>query len=329
MHILHLWDQAGVAYILAKFQRKKGDDSKVIRIRGPDKYGIDEFYRDNGLFVTTDEFVGKSIAEAKKADIIHIHSLPEMVFKIRKIYGKSKIIILHYHGTDIRGLKDRAKGSKAHEFFWPKKVLRQLIRKRIQVRAQRLADKVIVSTPDLLHLVGGSILLPNPVDTDHFSKKVKADKFMSERIILINSEATDGELAINFCKEKGMEHNVELYDRTKNPISHKDFPNFLKNYDTYLDLRFVNSELLQNLSLTALQALACGLRVLNYNLNYIDDLPLEHYPMNVASALSSIYTQRLQKSNSLSTKLLMEQIPLDIIYLFYSLIKNLKQKTVS
>jgi len=328
LHILHIWDQAGVAFILAKFQRKNGDQSKVIRVKGPDKYGIDEFYRNNGLFVTTDEFVRKSIAEAKKADVIHIHSLPEMVINIRKIYGKSKIIILHYHGTDIRGLKENVKESNFCISISGKKLLSHLVLKRRHIKGQRFADKVIVSTPDLLHLVRGSVWLPNPVDTDHFNCKLNGKKSTSERALLIHSEPTDTKLAIDFCKHKGL-LNIETHDRTKNPISHKDLPKFFENYDIYLDLRFVNGELLQNLSLTALQALASGLRVLNHNLNFIDNLPLEHYPVNVVTKLSSIYSQKKKKNYSVLAKLILEQFPLDIIYFFYFFIKNWKQKVAS
>jgi hypothetical protein len=108
--VLHIWDQAGVAFILAKFQQANGNESKVIRIKNADKYGIDEFYKEYGLFVAPEDLIYKSIEEARKADIIHIHSLPEMVINIRKIYGRSKIIILHYHGTDIRGFsKDNSR----------------------------------------------------------------------------------------------------------------------------------------------------------------------------------------------------------------------------
>ena len=62
--MLHIWDQAGVAFILAKFQQMNGNESKVIRVKNADKYGIDEFYKEYGLFVTTEELVYKSIEEA-------------------------------------------------------------------------------------------------------------------------------------------------------------------------------------------------------------------------------------------------------------------------
>jgi hypothetical protein len=64
-----------VAFILAKFQQANGNESKVIRIKNADKYGIDEFYKEYGLFVAPEDLIYKSIEEARKADIIHIHSL--------------------------------------------------------------------------------------------------------------------------------------------------------------------------------------------------------------------------------------------------------------
>jgi glycosyltransferase involved in cell wall biosynthesis len=326
LYILHIWDQAGVAYTIAKFQRKNGDESQVIRVKGPDKYRIDEFYRNYGIFVTPDELVSKSVSEAKKADIIHIHSLPEMAIKIRKIYGKSKLIILHYHGTDIRGFcKDKVKDSYLRNIITPKKILRKILCKRMHIKAQRSADRVIVGTPDLIHLVKGSVLSHITVDTDHFNQKPNVPT-TNERAVFINSEVTDVELATEYYRQKGLDLNLQIFDRTKNPISYNDFPNFLKNYDIYVDLRFVNNKLLQNLSTTALQALACGLRVLNYNLDYIDKLPVEHCPMNVTTKLSYIYSQKRNKLEVV--KLVLQQLPLDLLYGLYSLLKKMSSMKV-
>lgn len=326
MYILHIWDQAGVAYTIAKFQRKKGYKSQVIRVKGRDRYSIDQFYRNYVIFVTPDELVTKSVVEAKKADIIHIHSLPEMVIKIRKFYGKSKIIILHYHGTDIRGFSEkRVNDSYLRNIVTPKKFIRKMLRKRMHIKAQRSADRVIVGTPDLIHLVRGSVLSHIPVDKDHFNEKSNVPA-INERAILIKSEVTDVEPAIEYIRQKGLDLNLEIYDRTKNPISYMDFPNFLKNYDIYVDLRFVNNKLLQNLSTTALQALGCGLRVLNYNLEYIDKLPAEHYPWNVTNKLSSIYSQKRDKLELI--KLVLEQSLLDLVYGLYFLFKKLSSKKV-
>ena len=40
MRILHVQDEAGVASVMAKYQRLQGDDSRVIKISRIDKYCI-------------------------------------------------------------------------------------------------------------------------------------------------------------------------------------------------------------------------------------------------------------------------------------------------
>ena len=105
MRILHVWDQAGVAFVLAKYQRLQGHDSKAIMVREYDKYGLGRFYKEYVIDVTLKDFFQKSMDEAHSADILHIHSRSDMILKFRKEFGKSKKIVLHYHGTDIRGIK--------------------------------------------------------------------------------------------------------------------------------------------------------------------------------------------------------------------------------
>src|SRR5687768_12092887 len=80
-------------------------ESKVLSSNKIDKYGILKFYEDYVDIVDRSNFVEYCLSEAKSADIIHIHSDERLVIKIRKAYGNSKKIVLHYHGTDIRGLK--------------------------------------------------------------------------------------------------------------------------------------------------------------------------------------------------------------------------------
>jgi hypothetical protein len=67
-------------------------------------------------------------------------------------------------------------------------------------------------------------------------------------------------------------------------------PSFLKKYGTYIDIRYVDGILLKNLSKTALEALACGLDVIDYRIKRIRGLPTEYEPVNVVSRLDSIYS---------------------------------------
>jgi glycosyltransferase involved in cell wall biosynthesis len=298
MHILHVWDQAGVAYILAKYQQLQGHEAKVIMIRSNNKYGINEFYKEYILNVAVEEFVEKCIEKAKSADVIHIHSRIDILLKLRQKFDRSKKIILHYHGTDIRGLK---KQKLPHRSELSDLAIRSimmyrrirdkiLFRKRMHIKAQRMADTVIVSTPDLLQFVVKGVYLPNPIDTDHF-KPNSISKNEQKEALTIDTEVTDIQWALDYCRKRNINLDIEVYNRVKNPIIYKDMPDLLKKYKIYVDIRYVNKTILQNLSKTALEALACGLRVLDYQLKYHQNLPREHDPINVISGLSIIYSK--------------------------------------
>ena len=68
-----------------------------------------------------------------------------------------------------------------------------------------------------------------------------------------------------------------------------EIPNFLKKYDIYVDIKIVNDKIIESLSKTGLESLSCGLKVLNYKLEYIDKLPEMHNPVNVVNQLENIY----------------------------------------
>jgi hypothetical protein len=299
MRILHVWDQAGVAFVLAKYQRLQGHDSKAIMVREYDKYGLGRFYKEYVINVTLKDFFQKSMDEAHSADILHIHSRSDMVLKFRKEFGRSKKIVLHYHGTDIRGIKKqklphRSKLSDlaVRGIFTYRRVRDALlIKKRIHSKAQDLADAVIVSTPDLLSLASSAIYLPNPIDTDHFTPdKISSPRPEGARALAMDTEATDIQLTLNYCKKHNVKPDIDVYSRIRDPIDYADMPAFLKKYGIYLDVRYVDGNILENLSKTALEALACGLDVLDYKLNRLHGLPGEFDPMNVTSSLLDIYS---------------------------------------
>jgi hypothetical protein len=299
MRILHIWDQAGVAFVLAKYQRLQGHDSKAIMVREYDKYGISKFYNQYVIDTTLDDFEQKSVDEAHSADILHIHSRSDMVFKMREKYGNSKKIILQYHGTDIRGIKKqklphRSKLSDlAVRGIFTYRRLRDaiLIKKRIHPKAQLLADAVIVSTPDLLPLVSKAIYLPNPIDKEHFTPdNISYTRPERAKALTMDTEATDIQLTLNYCKKHNVNLDIDVYNRIRDPIMYGDMPVFLKKYGLYVDVRYVDGKILENLSKTALEALACGLDVLDYKLNRRQGLPVEYDPMNVTSRLETIYS---------------------------------------
>ena len=94
-----------MACILAKYQTKLGHNSKVIRRTNYDLYSIYEFYKDLVEFVDEKNYLDFCLKQAKNADVVHIHSRTDALLFLRKKLGDNTKIIMHFHGTDLRGLK--------------------------------------------------------------------------------------------------------------------------------------------------------------------------------------------------------------------------------
>jgi hypothetical protein len=269
----------------------QGHEARVIWNKDvADKYGIYDFYKDYLINVTYEKFAQTCLKESENVDVIHVHGYIDILFELRKKFLEQKKIILHYHGTDIRGLK---KLELPHRSLISDTAikLKMLYRKKIgQAKAQKLADAVCVSTPDLLPLVRNGIHIPIPIDTEHFSPKSNPDGELKEAFT-INSEVTNIQRALDLCQKNRIKLEIEVIDRTKNPIIYAKIPDFIRRYKTYVDIRYVNDIVLENLSSTALQSLACGLRVLDHKLVFRRGLPKEHDAVNVASQLSNVYSE--------------------------------------
>jgi hypothetical protein len=306
MKILHINDQAGVACILAKYQRIKGQESKVLSYNKIDKFGILKYYKDYVDIVERDNFIKYCISEAKNANVIHIHSKEELVIKMRKTFGNSKKIILHYHGTDIRNpaiistisnstlqnIKSKSKSFVAKGRYRVRLIQMGYYKsvQKLRIESQKLADEILVSTSDLLSLLPNAKYLPNPVDVEHFSKDNNVRKNRSNNNALtIKTETGNIERTLQYCKENNINLKIDVFDRTKTPLLHQEIPNLLKKYDTYVDIKIVNDKILESLSKTGLESLACGLKVLNYKLEYLDKLPEMHNPTKVVDQLETIY----------------------------------------
>ena len=80
-------------------------------------------------------------------------------------------------------------------------------------------------------------------------------------------------------------------------------PEFLNQYEMYVDIRYVNELLLEDLSTTSLQSLACGLKVITPQLKILDTFPNQHNPTQIVDKLVKLYKHksglRLQMVNNL------------------------------
>jgi len=156
MRILHIWNQAGVSSILAKYQNKLGHYSEVIKRDGFDLYGIEKYYGSTIYKGSSAGFYLYARKRSKDFDIVHVHS------QVKIIPILTKPTILHFHGSDIRkaGFVGRIEN-------WI---------------CSKLSDKVLVSTPDLLNVFPSAEWIPTPIDTELFNKNIKGKKFSSSII---------------------------------------------------------------------------------------------------------------------------------------------------
>jgi hypothetical protein len=261
--VLHIWDQAGVSCVLAKYQRKLGVKSRVIKRTKFDNFGIMKFYKEK-LYST---FLGKqfqrvAINEAKNFDILHVHDLFEFLPILKKKFPEKKII-LHYHGTKLRTTP-----------------------KQKRMVFEKNADRILVSTPDLISFVDG-IYLPNPIDIEHFSFR----EIDSNNLALgFTTSRENRELFNKILSEHKIKVDLQSVNRGENPIMYESMPKFLSKFEYYLDIKWIyENSPAPALSMTGLQALSLGLKVINYEYKIISSLPQIHHPEKVTNQLKEIY----------------------------------------
>lgn len=303
MRVIHVCDTAGVACILTKYQCLAGHDAKVMCSRNlTDRYGIYDFYKDFIELYSNEDFMGVLVKECMQADIVHVHSNIALLRKLRLSLGIEKKIILHYHGSDIRGIKKwdlrlphRSLASDA--IILSRSIYRKIFHKFIHRKAQKVANLVFLSQIDQLELVPNAIYVPIAVDTQLFTVGRQQWQRPAKGAITFKTEVTDMQLVLDHCIKNNIQI-PEIYDRTQRPIMYKEMPQFLRHYETYVDIRYVNGKILRDLSSTALQALSCGLKVLDYNLVCLDSLPMEHEARNAASKVLDVYERLLGIDNN-------------------------------
>jgi hypothetical protein len=260
MKILHIYNTAGVASILAKTMDKNfGTESKVTTPKTADPFGFTTYGETWNSSITT--FKIKSVLTSRKYDIIHCHSTPGIALWIKKVFPNKKVII-HYHGSEIRGRW------KQKEKYWSK------------------ANKIIVSTPDLLEgSPNATVCIENPVDTELFKN--------------LNQKRTEN-TALHFCYKADKEAELlakqnnlklETIDRNKHPIPYKEMPVLLNKYAYLIDVKASKGKILQENSKTGLEALSCGCKVICWNGNIKDKLPIKHMPIFATEKLFKIYRE--------------------------------------
>lgn len=207
--VLHVNTIAGTAGLISKEQNRLHLKSDVL-VFNTSKYG---FHYD---FLITEKKIKKVITFwniAKKYDVLHFHY--KSVFKkgrdivLWKKFGKK--IIMHHHGSDIRGIGE------------------------LPVY-QKNCDSIFVSTPDLLAWSKDSIWIPVPINLDDF--KDKPEKTKSDGITIVhapNNRDVKGTTfvlkAIDRIKKNGYDITFHLVENT----SHEILMSYLQKADIVID----------------------------------------------------------------------------------------------
>ena len=261
--ILHVWNTAGVASVIAKFcDRQFGTKSTVVTRREADKVGLTTYgtaYGDGPA-----KFFARALLMARSADVVHVHSLDRIVPWLRRLYG-GKPLVIHYHGTDIEGR-------------WKEKENRW-----------KVADSVVCSTPNLLEGAPTSaVQIPNPVDTDVFRPigvaRIPGSALSFRYGMDMEADRTARRLGLS----------LTWFERWGVP--HDKMPETLSRFSYYIDLRRPPGHReAQSVGKAALEALACGCKVIDWSGRTLEGLPAENWPENVSAKWHDLY-QGLMKS---------------------------------
>ena len=108
-----------------------------------------------------------------------------------------------------------------------------------------------------------------------------------EKAFHVDRYASD--VASKYVDKWGLD--LVVHDRDNNALAHEEFAKTLIKYEYYVDVKrdYDKKNILEALSLTGLEALASGCKVINWKGKIIKGLPEEHRAKNVAKTWWDIY----------------------------------------
>jgi hypothetical protein len=261
MKVLHIWNQAGVSSIISKWQKKIGYESHVIVQGKHDPYHVGEYYNNETIYCGKVKFVLTALKRCAEYDIIHLHDAWFMIHLIKVRYPKKKII-MHYHGSMIRrSMKE------SRRVFW-----------------EKLVDKILVATPDLLDFVYNlpPIYIPNPVDVELFHNTPHE---LNHKCLFTPKKNQSKNGTQRLLRENG----IDLELSTAISVPYKELPEVLRCFEYFCDLPIVNNEIIAANSMMGLQAMSIGLKTIQHDFSIKSELPPNHHPEFTVKLLDKIY----------------------------------------
>ncbi len=262
LRVLHIWNTAGVASVIAKFtDRDFRSESTVITRRAADRTGLTTYgtvYDDGAT-----RFLVRALRMSGGADVVHVHSLDRVVPWVKRLHRVP--VVMHYHGSDIEGR-------------WPEKEPRWSKADFLAVASRYLLD----GGPS------GAVWVPNPVDTDSFRPAATPPPRGSALSFHYGADAEAESLARKL--------GLALTWMDRGAVGHEKMPALLGSYAYYIDVKRSRAgALLPALSRTGLEALACGSKVVGSGGDVSEGLPPENDPTNVAAKWHEVYEGLVKK----------------------------------
>ena len=264
MRVLHVTNIAGVPSLLVEGLAEEGIEADLIgRKRNP--YG---FPHETVVDVSVMLFPFYLLRLSQDYDLVHVHALSYRHFFNIDVFllkmSKAKLVV-HLHGTEIRESSNKLSTKASLE----------------------ICDQVLVGTPDLLSYYPKAIWLPTPIDPVFKSLK-NPQRYGRALYIKKWYEPEAEEMVRKKCDEIGLELRV-----LHRPIPYSEMPRFLNQFEVFFDQQTIPS-----LSKTALEALACGCRVISWKglITNSEEIIEQHKLRVVRERLIEIYENILSQA---------------------------------
>ena len=253
--------------MVAKFvDRQFQSESRVVARKKYDRVGLTTFGKayDDGAA----EFLARCLLAARGSDIVHVYSWDRVVPWLKLLYPE-KPVVLYYVGTDILSA-------------WEKK----------RPRWSR-ADKVAYSTINLaLGAPEKALHISAPIDTDLFYPR---DVQRRPGAALARRYGTDEETEA-IARDRFL--SLQWIDTWGVP--HSELPDLFSSVEYFIDLRRPegHSKPVTSVGKAALEALACGCKVITASGETLESLPPENRPEVVAERWHKLYLELLKRDVS-------------------------------
>jgi glycosyltransferase involved in cell wall biosynthesis len=246
LRILHAGsDICGVPAALARAQRQLGHDARAMR------YAASPFGFDGDLNVAYDSTRSgadrmsvrlRTLARtAPRYDVFHLHAFDSLLPRLLDaplLRAIGRTVVVHFHGCDIKQTAAATSPQEVHcshcEVRADCSLADQTRRKRM---AERFADHIVVSTPDLLAAVPTARWIPNPVDLGRWPPAVSsAPRNGAFTVAHIPSDPVlKGTRFVVAAVEELQRRGYPVRLRLATNVPHSDMPRMYRDADLYID----------------------------------------------------------------------------------------------